>query len=138
MTTRGMALTLAMGVVLSIFPVYGITTLLCLLVAVIFRLNIVVIQAVNYLMTPVQLVLLIPFLKSGSWLMGFNNDSLTFNSLMNRFQSDFWGVVQELGWVILGGISIWFFISIPVFLILFTVAYWILDRWKRNKLFDTV
>ena len=44
MTTRGMALTLAMGVVLSIFPVYGITTLLCLLVAVIFRLNIVVLE----------------------------------------------------------------------------------------------
>jgi uncharacterized protein (DUF2062 family) len=134
MTSRGMALTLAMGVVLSIFPVYGITTLLCLLVAILFRLNIIVIQAVNYLMTPVQLVLLIPFLKSGSWLMGLNSDTLTFNGLMNRFKSDFWGVVQELGWVILGGISVWLLIAIPVFLVLFFIAYWILERWRRNKL----
>jgi uncharacterized protein (DUF2062 family) len=134
MTSRGMALTLAMGVVLSIFPVYGITTLLCLLVAILFRLNIIVIQAVNYLMTPVQLILLIPFLKSGSWLLGLNSDALTFNGLINRFKSDFGGVVQELGWVILGGISVWLLIAIPVFLILFFVAYWILERWRRNKL----
>jgi hypothetical protein len=53
---------------------------------------------------------------------------------MNRFKSDFGGVVQELGWVILGGISVWLLIAIPVFLILFFVAYWILERWRRNKL----
>lgn len=40
MTPRTLAVTCSLGVVLGIFPLFGTTTLICLGVAILFRLNI--------------------------------------------------------------------------------------------------
>jgi uncharacterized protein (DUF2062 family) len=68
MSIHKIALCLAMGATLGVFPVLGITTLLCTVAAFVFRLNLPAIQMVNYLVYPVQLALLAPFYSIGSWL----------------------------------------------------------------------
>jgi uncharacterized protein (DUF2062 family) len=65
LTPEKLALSLALGAGLSCFPVFGTTTLLCTIVAVAFRLNLPAIQVGNYLALPLQLALLIPFLRLG-------------------------------------------------------------------------
>lgn len=60
-----LAFTLALGMTLSCFPVFGATTVLCALVAVVFRLSLPVIEVGNYLALPLQMILLIPFLRLG-------------------------------------------------------------------------
>lgn len=60
-----LALTLALGMTLSCFPVFGATTILCALVAIVFRLNLPVIEVGNYLALPLQMILLVPFLRLG-------------------------------------------------------------------------
>jgi hypothetical protein len=60
------ALILALGLVLGIFPVFGCPTLLCVLAAVMFRLNLPAIQLVNQLSSPLQLALLIPLGRAGA------------------------------------------------------------------------
>ena len=57
-----------MGVVIGINPLIGSTTLFCLAVAFIFRLNIVASQLANHLCYPLELLLLLPFLRIGSLL----------------------------------------------------------------------
>ena len=49
------------GIVLGIFPVLGTTTILCGLVAIIFRLNLPATQLANYLVYPLQIMLIITF-----------------------------------------------------------------------------
>lgn len=67
-TPRRLALTLALGFAIGCFPVMGVPTALCALLAVWLRLNLPAIQAANYLVMPLQLLLLVPFIKLGGWV----------------------------------------------------------------------
>jgi hypothetical protein len=58
-------LTLAVGIVLGVFPVYGVPTLLCLIASRALRLNVVALLAVNQISTPIQFALLVPFARIG-------------------------------------------------------------------------
>lgn len=68
MTPQKLALTLCLGSALGIMPLLWGTSLLCILLAHLFGLNHLALQSVNYLLFPLQLALLIPFFKLGSWL----------------------------------------------------------------------
>ena len=57
--------------VLGAFPVYGCPTILCGLAAVALRLNLPALQLVNQMATPVQIALLLPFSRTGSWIFGY-------------------------------------------------------------------
>lgn len=63
-----LALTLALGFAIGCLPVVGITTALCALVALALRLNLPAIQAANYAAMPVQLILIVPLMRLGSWM----------------------------------------------------------------------
>jgi uncharacterized protein (DUF2062 family) len=67
-TPRKLALSLALGIVIGLVPILGISTALCALAALALRLNMPAIQLVNYLLTPLQLLLIIPLLRFGEWL----------------------------------------------------------------------
>jgi len=67
-TPHKLALSVALGVVIAVVPVLGVSTTLCALVALALRLNMPAIQVVNYLLTPVQLLLIIPLLRFGEWI----------------------------------------------------------------------
>ena len=63
-------MSLAFGLGIGIFPVLGVSTILCTIVAIVLRLNLPAIQLVNYLAAPIQLVLIIPFVRVGEHLLG--------------------------------------------------------------------
>jgi uncharacterized protein (DUF2062 family) len=78
-TPHHLALSCALGTVLGIFPILGSTTLLCFLAGVLLKLNQPAIQAVNYLVYPVQLLCLPIFIRYGEKL--FHADPITFSPL---------------------------------------------------------
>jgi uncharacterized protein (DUF2062 family) len=61
-----LAWSIAAGAVIGISPLLGSTTILCLTVAVVFRLNIAASQLGNHIVYPLELLLVIPFLRLGS------------------------------------------------------------------------
>ncbi|MGA8042088.1 MAG: DUF2062 domain-containing protein [Terracidiphilus sp.] len=65
MSPQRLALTLALGFAIGCLPVIGIPTALCLLVALVLRLNLPAIQAANYAAMPLQLALILPFVRLG-------------------------------------------------------------------------
>jgi uncharacterized protein (DUF2062 family) len=66
---RRLALTLALGFAIGCIPVIGIPTLLCATVALALRLNLPAIQVANYAAMPLQLALIVPFMRLGRWLV---------------------------------------------------------------------
>ena len=64
------ALLLAVGLVLGVFPIAGCPTVLCLLAALGFRLNAAALQVLNNLASPLQLALLLPLNQAGVCLCG--------------------------------------------------------------------
>lgn len=65
-TPRSLAWSIAAGVMIGINPVIGSTTLLCLAVTFRFRLNIIATQIANHAMFPLELALVVPFIRLGS------------------------------------------------------------------------
>jgi uncharacterized protein (DUF2062 family) len=64
-----LALCVAVGVVVGNIPILGVSTLLCAAVAMAFRLNLPAIQIVQAAMAPTQVLLIIPFVRLGEWIL---------------------------------------------------------------------
>lgn len=76
-TPEKIALSLAFGIVLGVFPVLGSTSVLCTAAALVFGLNLPAIQMVNWLIYPMQLLFLVPFIRLGEKL--FRSAPLPFS-----------------------------------------------------------
>jgi uncharacterized protein (DUF2062 family) len=101
------ALTVALGLVLAIFPLLGTTTALCALVAYRLRLNQPIIQLVNYAAYPLQFVALIPFIRAGEALFGQPHVSLSVSMLTERLRADVFKFVGDFGLLGLRAVAAW-------------------------------
>lgn len=114
-TPAQVALTLALGAVLGIFPILGATTALCAVAGIGLRLNQPLIQLVNYLVYPLQLALLIPFYRAGERLFGAEPVPLIdLPGLLARFGADPWQFILDYGMVGLYGIAVWALVAAPL------------------------
>ena len=116
-TPEKMALSLALGVALGVFPVLGTTTALCALVAFLWRLNLPAIQIVNYFVYPLQIALLIPFFRLGEKLFGAPHLPLSVSQIVAMVHASFWGATRFLWTTVWHAAVVWGFIA-PVFVAL--------------------
>jgi uncharacterized protein (DUF2062 family) len=122
MSLRKIALCIALGIVLGIFPVLGATTLLCTVAALSLRLNLPAIQVVNYMVYPLQLVMLAPFYGTGNWLFKQQGWPLIDTDWIGLLQNDFWGSIANLWDLMLYAILTWLVISPLLFLLLYSAS----------------
>ncbi len=110
-TPEKLALSVALGVVLGVFPALGTTTLLCTGAALLLRLNLPAIQLVNYLVYPLQLVLLVPFLQAGSRVMGGSVMRMPIGEILSMLQTQPWALIRMLWVASAGAAAIWLVLS---------------------------
>lgn len=133
-TPEKLALTCALGVVVGILPIWGITTFLCFGVAAIFRINVVMLQLVHYFVYPLQLVLILPFIKIGTFMFGVNPMPYALNDLIARFKINFWGELKQVGLAISLGVGVWAVLSIPLGIGIYFISHHLFVKWqKRNQ-----
>ena len=132
-TPRKLAVTCAFGVVIGIFPLFGTTTALCFAIAIALRLNIAIIQLVNYLIAPAQILLILPFIKFGTYVFGLKPFPYSADQLIELFKNDFWLLVKEAGVALLAGVGMWLLFSIPLFFVIFYLCFWIFSQWKNSR-----
>ena len=65
-TPEKLAWSLAAGLLIGINPILGSTTVLCLALAFVFRLNVAASQLGNHIVYPLELILIIPFIHVAS------------------------------------------------------------------------
>jgi len=115
LTPQKLAQTLCIGCALGILPLLWGTTLICLLVAHILKLNHVVLQTLNYLFYPLQLVLLVPFYKLGAWLFPWG-PPLPSQLIATLMQSPLTSL-HLLGWITFKSLTAWLITVVPVMLL---------------------
>jgi hypothetical protein len=69
-STSKTAWTIALGFAIGMFPLMGLTTIACVLIAGALRLKQAPIQLGNYAALPLQIILIIPFLRLGERITG--------------------------------------------------------------------
>ncbi len=72
-----------LGIVLGVFPVFGLPTLLCAAAAIVFRLNLAAIQLVNQVSAPLQYALLLPLGRAGAQITGARVSGTILENLAN-------------------------------------------------------
>ena len=118
LTPRRLAWSLALGLGLGVFPVLGTTTLLCVGAGLVFRLNQPALQLANYLAYPLQLGLLLPFIRLGDRLFGVPPLPLSAGALVAGFRADWVGQVSDLGGHLVRACVAWVLVLVPVMLLL--------------------
>jgi uncharacterized protein (DUF2062 family) len=108
------ALCIVLGALISVFPVLGTTTILCVAASVRFKVNLAAIQAVNWLFAGVQLLLIIPFLRIGEKLVGAPPLPLSPERVAELDRAGFLTFFSELGGGLVHAVVGWAAVAIPV------------------------
>lgn len=106
-TPEKMALSIALGITLGITPVIGSTSILCLLAAIVLRLNTPAIQLVNYLVYPLQFAMLVPFLRMGQRIFAAQPLTVSAGGIFHLIRADTWGAVVILWTATLHALVAW-------------------------------
>ncbi|MBF9239384.1 DUF2062 domain-containing protein [Hymenobacter sp. BT683] len=115
-----LALTVALGVSIGSIPLMGAITTVAALVAVRLRLNVAALQFTSHMMTPLQLIIIIPLLRQGARLMGNTQENeLTLANVRHLFATDWRAALQLLWRAEVGAMLIWLLSSIPVVAVLY-------------------
>jgi len=111
MTPRDLALAVAIGLVLGTFPVIGSTTLLCIAASIALRLNLPAMQSVNWIVSPLQLILLIPLFNLGGVLFGVGSVAVSLDMLIGMMRTDLLGTIREFLFVTLRAVCAWILVA---------------------------
>jgi uncharacterized protein (DUF2062 family) len=112
------AWTIALGVVLGVFPIMGSTTLVCLFAGWLLRLNQPVLHVFKTLVYPLHLALILVFIRLGERLYGVPLISFSIPQLLARFKEDPLQFVRDFGMAAWHGVSAWLLIApVAAFLI---------------------
>lgn len=123
-----LALTIALGATLGVFPVLGMTTILSTLAALALRLNLPALQSINWAMSPVQLVLLIPFTHAGAWVFGGTGIMLSLAEVKMLMETDLLGTIARFLSAVLRGVGVWALVALPTGALLYVASLPFLSR----------
>jgi uncharacterized protein (DUF2062 family) len=133
-TPEKVALTIAIGLALGVTPVIGSTTLLCTIAAIVLRLNLPAIQLVNGLVYPLQLALIIPFVRGGAWMFGDRVlPGLTVGRMFELIRADLWHAIALLWTATMHALAAWLLCSGIAAAVVYAAALPALRKvWRRE------
>ena len=132
-TPKQIALSIAFGVTLGIIPVLGSTTILCALAAFAFRLNLPAIQLINYLVYPLQILLLIPQYRAGEFLFNTEHLPLSLTQVTKLMKEDLWGTILFLWDTTWHAVLVWIILAPFAIAIIYYSLYPAIRRLPFNS-----
>jgi uncharacterized protein (DUF2062 family) len=120
-TPEKLALSLAIGMVLGVSPILGVTTLLALVVCYATGLNPIAMQLTNYLMYPAQIILLIPFIRAGETLFREQHRRITAEQIQQLVHSNATFALRLLWTAIWHAVVIWVLIAPAAIVVLYGI-----------------
>lgn len=114
LTPEKLAFSVTIGIIAGVFPVFGTTTLLSLLLTMLFRQNLLVVQSVQWLLSLVQIMLIVPFMQFGAYLLNHQVIHINLSQIKHAFQPGMLAGIKTIGIFQLYGIFTWIILMIPV------------------------
>ncbi|WP_179338734.1 DUF2062 domain-containing protein [Winogradskyella ludwigii] len=137
LTPKQLALSLVVSALVSVFPIYGISTIALTCIALPFRLNLPIMIAFSYIIEPLKLLVLIPFINIGASVFGTEHTLLSFDAIKTSYNTSFWSTARQLSYELLCGSVGWILTAIPLGIVLYFILKGILtylDQLKTNPL----
>jgi uncharacterized protein (DUF2062 family) len=126
MSPRRLALCVAVAIVIGNIPILGVSTILCTFIALIFRLNFPAIQLVQAAMAPTQILLIIPFVRLGEWILRVPPQVVSVKAALTLMSQGVWQAIvvlrdaifhAGLAWTLIAPFAVYLFhrLLTPVF-----------------------
>lgn len=136
-TPEKIAVSVALGAALGVFPALGWSTTLCAITAIVLKLNLPAIQIVNYFMYPAQIALLVPFFRLGERLFRAPHFPISVPQIYGMFHAGAWNAIKLLWTTVWHAMVVWGMIA-PVFVgllyvILTPVLRRVIDKEAKSK-----
>jgi uncharacterized protein (DUF2062 family) len=130
-SSETLAFSVSIGIIGGAFPVIGGASYVCLFLTLVFKQNILIAQVANWLSYPIQILLLIPFMKFGNLIIVGGDLTITLNQVVVAFQSGLLNGIREIGIFSLYGIIAWAAVALPCMFILYVLFLVIFKNMKR-------
>ena len=130
LTPKDLSKSIIVAGLISTIPILGVSTFMITTVSLKTKLNLPVMIALSYLMWPVQILLIIPFIRIGQFIFSVPTSHHSVEEIISSFQESFFGTLSHLSFELLCGLGGWFLTAVPVAV----GIYWIsLIFLKKNK-----
>jgi uncharacterized protein (DUF2062 family) len=127
------ALTLAIGLILGIFPIFGSTTALCVLAGLWLKLNQPIMQLANWLAAPLQLPGIYLFVRIGERITRSPPVQFSIAGLVRQFRAAPLQFMQQFGMTGVRGILGWLLIAPAVAAAVYVTLLPLLRRLARLR-----
>jgi uncharacterized protein (DUF2062 family) len=133
-TPKQIALGIAIGLIIGVFPVLGTTTLLVTCIALALRLNLVAVHAVHYAATPLQILLIIPFVRVGERVVGAQVQALSIGESLALIERGVGTAITVLWDAIVHAVIGWLAIAPLAIVLVYLASAWLLERANAARL----
>ena len=126
LTPKQLSLSIIVSTLLSVIPILGVSTFLITVVSLKSKLNLPIMIALSYLMWPVQILLILPFIKAGEFIFSIPSSHHTVDEIINSFQNGFFSTLGKLSFELLCGFAAWVLIAVPIAFVTYGISLFIL------------
>lgn len=133
LSPKELALSISVAALIGVFPIYGTTTFILAFLALKMRLNMPIMLALSYILTPVQILLIIPFARFGEFFLGIETLGMDLETLQNAYAEGFLVVISKYsGRLLLATVS-WILVAVPVAVFLYILLFQIFRAIKSGR-----
>lgn len=119
---------IAASLTIGVFPILGFSTPMNTVSAALFRLNQPITQVFNWVVGPLKIALIFPFLRLGEWMFQAEPFSLSLAEFSERFFSDARNTAIEFAGTFAHAIAGWLLCAPLIYLLLFALTQLLITR----------
>jgi uncharacterized protein (DUF2062 family) len=114
LTPKELSQSILVSGLISTIPIIGVSTFIITTVSLKSKLNLPVMIALSYLMWPVQILLIIPFIRIGEFIFSVPRNHHTVEEIISSFHDSFFRTLSHLSFELLCGLGGWLFTAVPI------------------------
>jgi hypothetical protein len=127
-TRRRISVGIALAMTISVFPIFFLPAMICLVTALLLRLNQPIMQIINYVAGPIQVLLFLPFMRLGEKAFGLDRYPLTLEQLRSILELSFGEIILQLCLPIGRAMAGWMVVAPGIFVIGYVVLHSLTGR----------
>jgi len=114
LTLKELSQSIIVSGLISIIPILGVSTFMITTISLKRKLNLPVMISLSYLMWPVQILLIIPFIRMGEFIFSVPRHHHTVEEIISSFQNSFFTTLSQLSFELLCGLGGWLLTAVPI------------------------
>lgn len=112
----------------TIIPILGVSSLILTSLSLKRKWNLPLMLGLSYMLWPLQILLIIPFIHLGEFIFGLPPSHHTANEIIRSFENSFFQSLGGLFFELLCGLGGWLLTAVPLSLAIYLLLSWLLKH----------